>query len=191
INETRQRIVWLRSLPPRALLLAALARVAHRRNDGAIAHKRIDDLRRLVEEPSRVPAKIEHDSLELSVSLQVRTRGLQIGRCIRLKLTYTHVADPTVEKFVIDRPDVDNLSRQLERSRALPTVGAVPVNPDVDLRSRLTTQMVDGLVEAHVQRLLGIYLRDPIVPLHPRAPCRRPRSWLHRRERLGPPLHYD
>src|SRR5260370_18765628 len=171
INETRQRIVWLRSLPPRALLLAALARVAHRRNDGAIAHKRIDDLRRLVEETARVPAKIEHDSLELSVSLHVRKRGLQIGRCIRLKLTDTHVADPTVEKFVIDRPDVDNLSRQLERSRALPTVGAVPVNPDVGLRSRLTTQMVDGLVEAHVQRRPVIYPRDPIVPLQPGATC--------------------
>ena len=89
-----------------------------------------------------------------------------------------------VEQLVLDGRDVDDLARQLERLRPRPAVGAVAVDPHGDLGARRAAQVVDGLVEAHVERRLAVDLDDAVVLLDARAPGRRARHRVHHGELL-------
>ena len=65
-----------------------------------------------------------------------------------------------------------------------PAVGAVAVDPHGDLRPGRAAQVVDGLVEAHVERRLAVDLDDAVVLLDARAAGRRARHRVHDGELL-------
>ena len=115
VDEDGERVVRLGAVAVGDLLFAPLARIAHGRDDRAVAHERVDHLRGLVEQPAGVAAQVEHEPLELAALLHVGERRLEIARRVRLELLEAHVADAAVEQLVVDGRDVDHLARQLER----------------------------------------------------------------------------
>ena len=63
VHEHRDRVVGLGPLAVRDLLLAPLARVAHRGDDRPLGDELVGDPRRLIEQPAGVAAQIEHEAL--------------------------------------------------------------------------------------------------------------------------------
>src|SRR5262249_20781369 len=155
-DEERDRIVRLRAFGVRDLLFSVLTRtrVTDRRDDRATHEELVGDARRLLEQTTGIATEIEDESLQLSVALQLQQGLGEILRRVRLELLDADVADPIAERLRLDALDLDDLARELERLRLLPAVGSVAPDPDRDLRPRCAAEMLNGLVEAHVERRL-------------------------------------
>src|SRR5207249_4627528 len=92
------------------------------------------------------------------------------GRRGLLELLEARIDHAVSEIARLDRPDLDDLARELELLFPLPAALALARDEDGNFGVGIAAQPAHGVVERHIERRLVVDLDDAVEPLETGAP---------------------